>query len=107
MCKIRKSKMNFKYSNKISGFTLVELMISIIAMSVIIAVFTPTISRHMKTMNNNVGEAEMTYNCTQFKDENNEEHCILCKTNGAKVCLICDKTCPVGKTLNKDVCKCI
>jgi len=94
------------FIRKSFGFSLVELMISLITVSVIAAAFTPIITKKLKS---STVSAENVSEISQECNRNNPDgsysfssSCALCEKNA---CLICSITCGKGKTKNTSKCK--
>ena len=81
------------------AFSLIELTISLIIMSSIITVFTPIISKNLKSKKDIAGQKEVSAKCESINTD-----CRLCRPND-KICLVCDKTCE-STTLNEEKCEC-
>ena len=82
------------------GFSLIELMISLIVISLITAAFVPVISKKLTTGSIFAGGSGGGFNksCSEI-----DEDCDLC---AGEICLSCKKTCPAGETLNTTSCSC-
>ena len=82
------------------GFSLVELMISLIVISLIMAAFVPVISKKLTTGSIFAGSSGGGFgkSCSEI-----DEDCDLC---AGSICLSCKKTCPAGETLNTTSCSC-
>ena len=82
------------------GFSLVELMISLIVISLIPAAFVPVFSNKLTTGSIFAGGSGGGFNksCSEI-----DEDCDLC---AGSICLSCKKTCPAGETLNTTSCSC-
>ena len=87
------------------GFSLIELLISLIVISCITAAFTPLITKKFAT---NIGfggggggnaDSSISTDCgTKFSSD-----CLLCSSSE---CLSCDKTCPEGQCQDAEKCSC-
>jgi len=102
-----KNNFNFK---KFLGFTLVELMISLIAISVITAVFVPIVSRKVekdKILSEDDKEVFTGDDCNIKPNDNTyKNYCRMCyKTNGIE-CIHCLLTCKIGEYKDIKNCKC-
>ena len=88
---------------KSSAFSLIELMISLITISCIVAAFTPVITKKMKNSNvtisgNNV--SDITTECTDKFSSN----CKLCTKS---YCIQCElNSCPIGQYTESKSCSC-
>ena len=105
MEKLSKKLNNFsllsELKNRLRAFSLVELMISLIIISLVAAAFTPIITKKLSSssiISGNMGK--IITKC----EENFGENCKLCTNN---YCINCTLSCPQeGTFLNSDVCKC-
>ena len=113
---------------KIFGFSLVELMISLIVISVVTAAFAPVVTKKLKTSDQSIGSASVDYifdesicsskkaNCSVCVGSEclrcragyyiNDGNCIACDSN----CITCDheqgcKKCSDGYYLDGTTCK--
>ena len=99
----------FKPLKMLSAFNLIELMISLIVVSMIAASFAPVISKRLKTGNVIAGgglgtsgsSGEMLLFASRCSDYGDE-----CKMCTAEKCLLCVKTCVAGEGLNTSTCEC-
>ena len=80
------------------GFSLIELMISLITISCITAAFTPVITKKLKNSNVSVALSEITTKCDKFS-----EHCNLCYS---QKCVVCTRTCGDFQYKNNGTCQC-
>ena len=92
--KKNKGLINFK-----SAFSLVELMISLITISVVVSALAPIITKKLGGKN---GVSIMEDNLTTYCQEKFTSDCKLC--DGKKRCVVCEKNCPSGK--DDDKCEC-
>ncbi len=82
------------------AFSLIELLISLITISVIIASFAPVITQKLKYGKVAVTKGEtITNKCDKFSPD--------CKLCTKKQCLICTKTCLSNQYLDRDNCNCV
>ena len=92
----------FNKSSRNLAFTLVELMISLIVISLIAAAFVPVISKKLTTGSIFAGGSGsgggFSKTCSEI-----DEDCDLC---AGSICLSCKKTCSAGETLNTTSCSC-
>ena len=94
-------KINKFFKTKL-GFSLIELMISLIAISCITAAFTPVISKKLQSGEITIGaETRMSGDCQEI-----DEYCQFCELNKG-ICALCTRPCGSNETANKDTCKCI
>ena len=97
---------NFKFMLKFfkSGFSLIELMISLIIISLIAAAFVPVITKKLARSSIVVGSfgnnssGGVSENCSNISED-----CALC---AGDTCLSCKKTCSAGETLDTTNCTC-
>ena len=80
------------------GFSLIELMISLITVSCITAAFAPVISKKIRTTNI-VSVGSKSINCKN-------EDCLYCDATG-NVCYICNKDCEDTEYLDIQNCNCV
>ena len=82
------------------AFSLVELMISLIIISLIAAAFVPVITKKLSSSSIFAGSTGGGFNksCSEI-----DEDCDLC---AGSICLSCKKTCSAGETLNTTSCSC-
>ena len=97
IAELKLKTMSFQFQFRpVLGFSLVELTIDLVIISIIIAAFAPVITKKIK--NNALGITNFTTSCSKFGS-----YCNFCNS---KKCLMCEITdCP-GKTLNIEQCKC-
>ncbi len=87
--------------NKLA-FSLVELLISLIIISCLVTVFAPVMTKKIRNKKLSVTN-KITTNCSSLDSD-----CKLCSVvSGSKICVSCAKTCPSGKYLNLQTCKCV
>jgi len=88
-----------KMNNK--AFSLIELMVSLLIVSIIMAALAPVLNKRLKNgtvaLNNKLTERCSVYG---FDDK-----CTLCW--GANKCVICLRDCLETQTLNVEQCKCM
>ena len=82
-----------------SAFSLVELMISLITISVVVSALAPIITKKLGGKN---GVSIMEDNLTTYCEKKFTSDCKLC--DGNKRCVVCEKSCPSGK--DDDKCEC-
>ena len=80
------------------GFSLIELMISLITISCITAAFTPVITKKLKNSNVSVALSEVTTKCDKFSS-----HCTLCYSGK---CIACSIACLNSEYKDNDKCAC-
>ena len=80
------------------GFSLIELMISLITISCITAAFTPVITKKLKNSNVTVALSEVTTKCDKFSS-----HCTLCYSGK---CIACSIACLNSEYKDNDKCAC-
>ncbi len=83
-----------------NGFSLVELMISLIVISLIAAAFVPVITKKLSSSSIFAGSAGGGFSKTC---SNISEDCALC---AGDTCLSCKNKCDTGETLNTSDCSC-
>ncbi len=92
---------------KLFAFSLIELGISFITIAILLAAFSPVISKKLAssaTSSSGGSSGGVTYKCsTLFPDSDGA--CMLC-TKNPKKCIMCSKTCPSGEYKNVFECKC-
>ena len=83
-----------------NGFSLIELMISLIVISLIAAAFVPVITKKLSSSSIFAGSTGGGFNksCSEI-----DEDCDLC---AGSICLSCKKTCSADETLNTTSCSC-
>ena len=83
------------------GFSLVELMISLITISAITAAFAPVITKKLQTNEIIAGVSNsggISFNCAK-------EDCVICDKSGNK-CYVCNKSCADNEYLDIANCEC-
>ena len=83
----------------LKAFSLIELMISLVTMSCILAAFSPIISKKLKTSNSTISSLGMKSQCSKISPD-----CKLC--NSTK-CLVCSIVCPNNHYKDTNSCTCI
>ena len=85
------------------AFSLIELMISLIAISCITAVFTPVISKKLQSGDLTIGgkSFELTNECSSI-----DPYCEFCDM-ASETCYQCQRPCDEGYGLNKGNCQCV
>ena len=83
---------------KLLAFSLIELMISLITISCIIAAFAPVVTKKLKNSNVTVALSEITTKCDKFTDE-----CSLCYSSK---CVACSRYCYENQYKNIATCLC-
>lgn len=98
---MQKNDSRFKFSK---AFSLIELMISLIVISLVAAAFVPVITKKLVkssivagSMGNN-GSNGVSSNCSKISED-----CTLC---AGDTCLSCKNKCDTGEVLNSQNCKC-
>jgi len=96
-------KHNISYSE---AFSLIELMISLIAISCITAAFAPVITKKLKATNLKVSVGGIKTRCEQFGglDANGKMYCKACVATG---CIACSKFCDPRHVKDDANCNCI
>ncbi|MBR5304424.1 MAG: prepilin-type N-terminal cleavage/methylation domain-containing protein [Candidatus Gastranaerophilales bacterium] len=85
---------------RIFGFSLIELMVTLVIVSVVTAAMAPVITKKIKSSSLSVSSVnDVSSNCS----EKYSADCKLCLPNK---CLSCIKTCPEGQNLNIATCTC-
>ena len=101
------SLINIKSMKILKAFSLIELSISFITIAILLAAFSPVISKKFAssaTSSSGGSSGGVTYKCsTLFPDSDGA--CMLC-TKNPKKCIMCSKTCPSGEYKNVFECKC-
>ena len=93
------------------GFSLIELLISLIVISLIAAAFSPVISKKLKSGGLSIGvgfggggSGGLSIGSISIDCDDIDEDCNLCSGNS---CLICSKDCnSQGEYINASTCKC-
>ena len=80
------------------GFSLIELMLSLIIISCITAAFTPVITKKINSSSSSASTSEVTTSCEKFTSE-----CSLCYSDK---CIMCLRTCNENQYKNNDTCLC-
>ena len=103
--------MNINKIKHILGFSLIELMISLIVISCIVAAFAPVITKKLTSSSVAVsvgagggGAKLQTEDCDKMDGLDLDEDCALCDTNQ---CYVCNKTCDDGLYKNIGRCECV
>ena len=94
----------FNKRNHTPAFSLVELMILLVAISVLLAAFAPIVAKKLNPAVSSLSSTTLikTDECLELINSN----CILCDTSTLE-CLSCDiESCSSGKTLNFEKCVC-
>lgn len=96
-------KHNISYSE---AFSLIELMISLIAISCITAAFAPVVTKKLKATNLKVSVGGIKTRCEAFGglDPNGKMYCKACVNTG---CISCSKTCSVNQAKDDANCNCV
>ena len=89
---------NNKFFSYLSAFSLIELMISLITISCIMAAFTPILTKKLNKTNVTMSISEISSKCDKFSSD-----CVLCYPNK---CLICNKSCTDGEIKDSEKCSC-
>ena len=85
------------------AFSLIEIMISLITISIIVAAFTPVISKKMKSTDITVLQNNSGLITDKCEDIDPSGYCKLCTKT---YCIQCDRTCSSGQYLDNTVCSC-
>ncbi len=96
------------------GFSMLELMFSLVAISVFLAAFAPVISSKFAAENEMVfnkgelitsEECDINFPCNLKKPDGKPYlECTLCY--GEEACVTCGGECPAGTKKNKSKCRC-
>ena len=92
-------KLHFKHF----AFSLIELTITIVVVSIVLAAFIPQLSK--KTSSDNIGIVNKEIYFSQCKEEFGED-CAFCDEEKT-YCALCTKECPEELTLDKKICACV
>ncbi len=97
---IQKNDSHFKFSK---AFSLIELMISLIVISLVAAAFVPVITKKLvksSIVAGSIGNSSggISNNCSHINED-----CALC---AGDTCLSCKNKCGTGEVLNSQNCKC-
>ncbi len=86
------------------AFSLIELLVSLITISVIVASFAPIITNKLKQDRISLSNAsKLSSDCSMFSSGK----CEICmKEKGANICISCSLTCPTGQIADIKTCKC-
>jgi len=90
-----KNKLNFK---RFLAFSVIELVITLIAVSCLMAGFAPAIQKKLKQ------NAFKIHNREVLTGNNCPDGCAVCYTDK---CLLCVKICPGGQELDSESCTCV
>ena len=93
------NKLNFKHF----AFSLIELTITIVIVSIVLAAFIPQLSKKSSADNVSVSKQEITF--SQCEDEFGED-CAFCDEEKT-YCALCTKECPEDLILDKKICACV
>lgn len=102
-CNFKNLKNTKQYQERLkmtgkNGFSLIEILISLIALSILSAALAPAMTKKIKS--SYITQAEKFVDkCTTFGAD-----CALCL--GKTKCVVCYKICQTGKNLNVDTCSC-
>ncbi|MBR1617614.1 prepilin-type N-terminal cleavage/methylation domain-containing protein, partial [bacterium] len=90
------------------AFSLIELLISLIAISCITAAFAPVISKRLTSGALSIGAGEVKVTSGNFLPipECHEKYGSLCNLCGPEGCYGCSKTCQDGEYINVSKCTC-
>jgi len=90
---------------KILGFSLIELMVTLIIISVIVGAMTPIITKKLKSQSITVGSGASEQIDTEFEQDCLAfgEDCVLCTQNK---CSLCAKECLTGEYIKTSSCEC-
>lgn len=85
---------------KFQGHTLVEIMVAIIVLSIVMAIFTPLITKKLRTTTQSVAAESVGVrsNCSTYN-----EKCILCDSER---CIRCNANCTAGQFIDFEDCTC-
>ena len=93
------------FKKTLRAFSLIELIISLIAISVIMAAFAPQISKKLSGNGLTIGGISLG----ACEDPEVAAHCSICDSSGA--CILCrletDGGCPEGEGVQSSKCKCV
>ena len=104
-----------KIKQKLKAFSLVEVMVSLIVISVISAAFIPVMTKKMTGKKINVTpKITLTQNCSDFTNKanggNNDNSCGKCTFcdmgKSTQRCLLCNCNCPSGLFKDTETCTC-
>ncbi len=104
-----------KIKQKLKAFSLVEVMVSLIVISVISAAFVPVMTKKMTGKKINVTpKITLTQNCSDFTNKanggNNDNSCGKCTFcdmgKSTQRCLLCNCNCPSGLFKDTETCTC-
>ena len=103
-----KSVKNSLSIKKIIGFSLVELMISLITISCICAAFAPVITKKLNKSAVAIKSGnQMISDCTKFEQNlGNGKYSNFCKACYPSQCIVCTRTCMSNQHLNLANCMC-
>ena len=107
---MKKDKINKNISlviakfKKYLGFSLIELMISLITISCIAAAFAPVITKRLSSQSNSVRSGtQVMGDCTGVSGITNGDKCSLCYPGE---CVVCNLQCGFNQALNVKKCEC-
>lgn len=83
---------------KITAFSLIEILVGLIIISVALAAFAPTMNKKVRAQSTAI-DTKLTEKCTKFSS-----YCTLCQ--GTKYCVQCNRGCNVDQKLNTATCSC-
>lgn len=91
-------KNNRKTMKKIKAFSMMELMVCVVAVTIMASVLIPTITQKAKKADVRVNADQLSDYCSQFSS-----YCDLCYPNK---CVVCQRNCGSFDNLNVESCTC-
>ncbi len=85
-------------TKKRQGFSLIELLVGLVIISVALAAFAPIVNKKLRVQSMAL-DSKLTEKCSKWPD------CKLCQ--GTKYCVQCNLECDVDHILNITNCTCI
>ncbi len=95
---------------KKNAFSLTELIISLLIISIITAAFTPVLTKKLKNQNKSLTQGGLIKNCTQIENCNICAKKLLPPTEGGGseyICLDCKNKCNTNQYQKKEDCSCV
>lgn len=94
----QETKMQNNIKTQIKAFSLIEILVGLIIISVTLAAFAPVVNKKVKAQTSAIN-TKLTEKCTKFSS-----YCSLCQ--GTKYCVQCNRGCNVDQKLNVSTCSC-
>lgn len=86
-----------------NGFSLIELMVTLVVVAVITAAMLPVITKKLTASSVTIKQGNVTEQTSDITSSCTIADCTLCNSSG---CLVCSKTCAINQKLNVASCTC-